>query len=67
MFPDLQPKVPIVIQLLRNRELCGKYDIKSVRMVYTGAAPLGAETHEDMVKKLKLVVDTAKAIWPDEA
>ncbi|KZV76713.1 UROD/MetE-like protein [Peniophora sp. CONT] len=24
-------------------------------------------THEDMVKKLRLVVQTAKAIWPDEA
>lgn len=31
-------------------ELCAKYDLSSVRMVYTGAAPLGAETHEDMVK-----------------
>ncbi|KAI2637667.1 acetyl-CoA synthetase-like protein [Hypomontagnella submonticulosa] len=41
---------PIVIQLLRNKELCAKYDMSSVRMVYTGAAPLGAETHEAMVK-----------------
>ncbi|KAI1654715.1 acetyl-CoA synthetase-like protein [Daldinia decipiens] len=41
---------PIVIQMLRNMELCAKYDLSSVRMVYTGAAPLGAETHEDMVK-----------------
>ncbi|KAI1803857.1 acetyl-CoA synthetase-like protein [Daldinia bambusicola] len=41
---------PIVIQMLRNIELCRKYDLSSVRMVYTGAAPLGAETHEDMVK-----------------
>ncbi|KAK6952084.1 hypothetical protein Daesc_006613 [Daldinia eschscholtzii] len=41
---------PIVIQMLRNLELCARYDLSSVRMVYTGAAPLGAETHEDMVK-----------------
>ncbi|KAI1466557.1 acetyl-CoA synthetase-like protein [Daldinia caldariorum] len=41
---------PIVIQMLRNLELCAKYDLSSVRMVYTGAAPLGAETHEDMIK-----------------
>ncbi|KAI1392337.1 acetyl-CoA synthetase-like protein [Hypoxylon trugodes] len=41
---------PIVIQLLRNPDLCAKYNLKSLRYVYTGAAPLGAETHEDMVK-----------------
>ncbi|KAI6088484.1 acetyl-CoA synthetase-like protein [Hypoxylon rubiginosum] len=41
---------PIVIQMLRNPDLCGKYDLSSLRFVYTGAAPLGAETHEDMVK-----------------
>ncbi|KAI1379725.1 acetyl-CoA synthetase-like protein [Hypoxylon crocopeplum] len=41
---------PIVIQMLRNPELCAKYDLKSLRFVYTGAAPLGAETHDDMLK-----------------
>ncbi|KAI2605084.1 acetyl-CoA synthetase-like protein [Hypoxylon fragiforme] len=41
---------PIVIQMLRNPDLCAKYDLRSLRMVYTGAAPLGAETHEDMLK-----------------
>ncbi|OTA93371.1 hypothetical protein M434DRAFT_30999 [Hypoxylon sp. CO27-5] len=41
---------PIIIQMLRNPELCSKYDLTSLRFVYTGAAPLGAETHEDMLK-----------------
>ncbi|KAI1343576.1 acetyl-CoA synthetase-like protein [Xylariaceae sp. FL0016] len=41
---------PIIIQLLRNPEECAKYDLSSVRFIYTGAAPLGAETHEDVVK-----------------
>ncbi|KAI0393399.1 acetyl-CoA synthetase-like protein [Xylariaceae sp. FL0594] len=47
-FMHLVP--PIVIQLLRNPELCAKYDLSSVRFIYTGAAPLGSETHEDMLK-----------------
>ncbi|RYO79927.1 hypothetical protein DL766_007431 [Monosporascus sp. MC13-8B] len=37
---------PIIITLLRNAELCAKYDLSSIRLLYTGAAPLGAETHE---------------------
>ncbi|KAI1449006.1 acetyl-CoA synthetase-like protein [Annulohypoxylon stygium] len=41
---------PIVIQMLRNPKICAKYDLSSLRFVYTGAAPLGAETHEEMVK-----------------
>lgn len=46
------PKVPpIVIQIIRNQELCNKYDLNSVRFVYTGAAPLGAETVEDLKKQ----------------
>ncbi|KAI0413270.1 hypothetical protein F5X98DRAFT_352530 [Xylaria grammica] len=47
-FMHLVP--PIIIQLLRNPDLCAKYDLSSVRFIYTGAAPLGAETHEDMLK-----------------
>ena len=39
---------PIVIALLRNRDLCAKYDLSSIRFIFTGAAPLGAETHEDV-------------------
>ncbi|KAJ2990375.1 hypothetical protein NUW58_g2983 [Xylaria curta] len=47
---------PIIIQLLRNPELCSKYDLSSVRFIYTGAAPLGAETHEDMLKAFPHIV-----------
>ncbi|KAI1350627.1 hypothetical protein F5Y01DRAFT_147180 [Xylaria sp. FL0043] len=47
-FMHLVP--PIIIQLLRNPELCALYDLRSVRYIYTGAAPLGAETHSDMAK-----------------
>lgn len=36
--------------MLRNPKICAKYDLSSLRFVYTGAAPLGAETHEEMVK-----------------
>jgi long-subunit acyl-CoA synthetase (AMP-forming) len=36
--------------LLKNTDICSKYDLSSVRFIYTGAAPLGAETHEDVVK-----------------
>ncbi|KAI1163461.1 hypothetical protein F5B18DRAFT_619575 [Nemania serpens] len=47
-FMHLVP--PIIIQLLRNQDLCAEHDLSSVRFIYTGAAPLGAETHEDMLK-----------------
>lgn len=36
--------------MLRNPEVCSKHDLSSVRFIYTGAAPLGAETHEDMLR-----------------
>ncbi|KAI1114196.1 hypothetical protein F5Y14DRAFT_451375 [Nemania sp. NC0429] len=47
-FMHLVP--PIIIQLLRNQELCAKHDLSSVRFIYTGAAPLGAETHEEVLR-----------------
>ncbi|KAI8623142.1 acetyl-CoA synthetase-like protein [Xylariaceae sp. FL1651] len=47
-FMHLVP--PIIIQMLRNPELCAKYDLSSLRFIYTGAAPLGAETHEDVLR-----------------
>ncbi|KAF4965387.1 hypothetical protein FSARC_6801 [Fusarium sarcochroum] len=40
---------PIVIQMLDKREVCRKYDLSSVRFVYTGAAPLGKETVDDLL------------------
>ncbi|KAL8295852.1 hypothetical protein RB597_009090 [Gaeumannomyces tritici] len=35
---------PIIIQLTRNADKCKKYDLSSVRCVFSGAAPLGEET-----------------------
>ncbi|KAI1001791.1 Acyl-CoA ligase [Podosphaera aphanis] len=41
---------PIIIQLTKNPELCGKYDISTVRTIYSGAAPLGAESARELQK-----------------
>ncbi|KAF5689044.1 putative phenylacetyl ligase [Fusarium denticulatum] len=34
---------PIIIRIIHNKALCSKYDLSSVRWLYTGAAPLGSE------------------------
>ncbi|RKL19653.1 hypothetical protein BFJ68_g3132 [Fusarium oxysporum] len=39
---------PIIIQVLRFKDTCAKYDLSSVKFVYCGAAPLGEETIQDM-------------------
>ncbi|XEV06024.1 hypothetical protein FSHL1_011311 [Fusarium sambucinum] len=39
---------PIIIQILRSKDICAKYDLSSVKFVYCGAAPLGEETIRDM-------------------
>ncbi|MBE3047441.1 AMP-binding protein [Candidatus Bathyarchaeota archaeon] len=41
---------PIIITLLRNQELAQKYDLSSIRFLYTGAAPLGVETVAEVLK-----------------
>lgn len=41
---------PILIQVLRNPETVKKYDLGSVRFVYTGAAPLGGETVREVLQ-----------------
>ena len=41
---------PIVIRLLRTQDVCAKYDLSSVRFLYTGAAPTGEETIHDLRK-----------------
>ena len=41
---------PIIIGMLRNHETCSKYDLSSIRSLFTGAAPLGVETAEDFQK-----------------
>ncbi|KAJ4244179.1 hypothetical protein NW762_014560 [Fusarium torreyae] len=39
---------PIIIQILRYKDVCAKFDLSSVRFVYCGAAPLGEETIQEM-------------------
>ncbi|KAH7358503.1 luciferin 4-monooxygenase [Plectosphaerella cucumerina] len=39
---------PIAIQIIRNPDVCKKYDLTSVRYLITGAAPLGPETAEEV-------------------
>ncbi|KAH7126393.1 hypothetical protein B0J13DRAFT_148194 [Dactylonectria estremocensis] len=41
---------PIVIHILERQDVCQKYDLSSVRFVYTGAAPLGRETVDDLLR-----------------
>ena len=41
---------PIIILMTRNKELLAKYDLSSVWSIFTGAAPLGKETAEDLSK-----------------
>ncbi|CAI6081990.1 unnamed protein product [Clonostachys chloroleuca] len=38
---------PIIIQILRYKEICAKFDLSSVKFVFCGAAPLGEETIRD--------------------
>ena len=40
---------PIIISMVKNKDLLSRYDLSSVRSVTTGAAPLGAETAEDLL------------------
>ncbi|KAK7984315.1 Alpha/beta hydrolase fold-1 [Apiospora arundinis] len=42
---------PILISIIGSRELCSQYDLSSVRYVYTGAAPLGTETVDELLKQ----------------
>lgn len=41
---------PIIIALTKNQAICSKYDLSSVKSLFTGAAPLGKETAEDLQK-----------------
>jgi acyl-CoA synthetase (AMP-forming)/AMP-acid ligase II len=41
---------PIIILMTKNANLLSKYDLSSVWSLFTGAAPLGQETAEDMQK-----------------
>ncbi|MCJ1300269.1 hypothetical protein MMC08_003065 [Hypocenomyce scalaris] len=42
---------PIIIAMTKNKPLCDKYDLSSVDAIFTGAAPLGGETAEDLQKQ----------------
>lgn len=39
---------PIIILMTKNKQLLSKYDLSSVQSLFTGAAPLGKETAEDI-------------------
>lgn len=41
---------PMLIHIIMNRETVSKYDLSSVRFVYCGAAPLGTEVIEGILK-----------------
>lgn len=40
---------PMIIHLTKSREIVKQYDLSSVRACFTGAAPLGKETAEDLL------------------
>ena len=42
---------PIIINMIKNKSLCDKYDLSSVTILFTGAAPLGEETANDFQKQ----------------
>ncbi|KYK59858.1 AMP-binding enzyme [Drechmeria coniospora] len=41
---------PILIQIITNKHISAAYDLSSVRWVFSGAAPLGAEVIDDLLK-----------------
>lgn len=48
---DLYIVPPIVIAMVKNKQLLSKYDLSSVKSIFTGAAPLGKETAEALQKQ----------------
>ena len=42
---------PIIINMVKNKQLLDKYDLSAVRQIFTGAAPLGKEVAEDLQKQ----------------
>ncbi|KAK7409181.1 hypothetical protein QQX98_008674 [Neonectria punicea] len=41
---------PILVQMLSRQEECAKYDLSTIRFIYTGAAPLGGETVDALLR-----------------
>ena len=42
---------PVVLAMLNNKEKCKKYDLSSVRLMMSGAAPMGEEAMVDLLKQ----------------
>ncbi|KAK3166947.1 hypothetical protein OEA41_010072 [Lepraria neglecta] len=42
---------PIVIAMAKNKPVLDKFDLKSVRQIFTGAAPLGGETADELQRQ----------------
>ena len=42
---------PIIIAMVKNEQLLSKYDLSSVRAIFSGAAPLGREIAESLQKR----------------
>ncbi|KAK4544763.1 hypothetical protein LTR36_004012 [Oleoguttula mirabilis] len=40
---------PMIIHLTKQKETCKQYDLSSVREIFTGAAPLGKETADELL------------------
>lgn len=54
----------MVIQMLQNKKLCCKYDLNSVRFVFSGAAPLGEETIQALLQLYpKWTIGQAYGAW----
>ena len=41
---------PILVEMINRPQICSKYDLSSIRVVYCGAAPLGKETVDALLK-----------------
>ncbi|EME45194.1 hypothetical protein DOTSEDRAFT_71047 [Dothistroma septosporum NZE10] len=41
---------PMIIHITKAKEICRQYDLSSVRAAFTGAAPLGKETANDLAE-----------------
>ncbi|KAK3394750.1 hypothetical protein B0H63DRAFT_461848 [Podospora didyma] len=41
---------PIIIRMLSAKDVCKKYDLSSVRLLFSGAAPTGKETVEELLR-----------------
>ncbi|KIX10217.1 uncharacterized protein Z518_01298 [Rhinocladiella mackenziei CBS 650.93] len=39
---------PIIIAMVKNKQILDKFDLSSVKTIFTGAAPLGKETAEEL-------------------